>query len=929
MSENQQNDWMTEEDTLGDKLPGVPGKDLSEGTHVHRYIILGLIGKGGMGAVYKAYDPELDRNIALKMLTVSPQEGETASLPQARLMREAQALAKLNHPNVVFVFDVGTYEEGVYIAMEYVEGRTFRDWLKQDKPKPKEIIEVLLAAGRGLQAAHLEGIVHRDFKPENLIVGDNGQVKVLDFGLARAQGFENLTIDQSRPRSIIDSQSGSGEQLLSQSLTQVGSLIGTMAYMAPEHFRFQELDEKTDQFSYCITLFEALYGRRPFEGKTKAELEKNVTHGRMQIPVGNDVPDWIKNIALRGLSVAKNDRFPTMDQLLEELAVDPVALRQQRQKKQLMAGAIVAIALLPFLVWYLFVFESSLCSNAQEKLSGVWNIFTRGAVEKSFLKTEVAYAEDTLTRVLRLLDVYSSRWKQSYQEACEATHVSGEQSFDMLDLRMGCLRNCLREFSAMTEVFADADKTVVGRAVQAASAISDLSECSNLELLRAKTKITFMDEKTKQKSQVIKNRLIKVEAVRKSGQYKKALTSGKQILEEAHKTKQPQLIAAVNLMVGRALVDLGRLDEASAALENAYYDADGSGDDLKALRAANQLIYSVGYRQADHKTGQRWYRSAVTKRQRLRLDLNHPDVANSFHNLGNLHLSQGQYDNALTAFQQALSIRENVLFPNHPDLASSYNCLGIVYRNQGILDDAQQAYAKTLEIHIKALGPQHPKVGATHNNIGLLSYDQGKLKQSFQAYQQAIEIFRKSLGAEHPYLAISLYNIGELYIFQKKFDDALRVLQRARAILEKNKDSKLVIVMQYLGATYLRQGQYTKARDYYQESLENVENSLGKDHPIVVDSLVGMGEIAWLQGRQAESQKILERLIQICTQQTCDAESYCSALFILAQLLDAKNGDNSRALELGQQARTECKKMPLLKERSAKIAQWLQERQKT
>ena len=162
MSSQVQNDGFESQETVGVESSDTEMAELAQGTRVHRYLILELIGKGGMGAVYKAYDPELDRRIAIKVLALVPQVGENASKPQARLMREAQALAKLNHPNVVAVFDVGIHQNGVYIAMEYVEGKTLRAWLHQDNPTQAEIIKVFLGAGRGLQAAHEQGIVHRD-----------------------------------------------------------------------------------------------------------------------------------------------------------------------------------------------------------------------------------------------------------------------------------------------------------------------------------------------------------------------------------------------------------------------------------------------------------------------------------------------------------------------------------------------------------------------------------------------------------------------------------------------------------------------------------------------------------------------------------------------------------------------------------------------
>ena len=459
MKEQKQKEVVEEEDTLGDVQTCKKGSDLKEGTHVHRYIILGLIGKGGMGAVYKAYDPELDRNIALKILSLSPQEGETNSVPQARLMREAQALAKLNHPNVVSVFDVGTHEDGVYIAMEYVEGKTLREWIKQDEPNQQKIIEVMLAAGRGLHAAHTEGIVHRDFKPENLIVGNTGQVRVLDFGLARAADFENLPIRKKSLPEQLDSQSQ--EQFLSQPLTQVGILIGTMAYMAPEHFLYQELDEKTDQFSFCLTLFESLFGQRPFSGKTKTALEDNVTQGRIQVPKGVNVSDWLKNIVLKGLSVSKEDRYQSMAQLLDDLGYDPELARLQKRRKQLFVLSFVLATVFLLGFGYVFFQRSEVCTGADLKIARVWSNADQKKVKESFIQTGLSYADETWTRVKKSLDSHLVRWANEYTETCEATRVRGEQSEDHMALKLDCLDRYLRNMQALVKVLIQADQTVV------------------------------------------------------------------------------------------------------------------------------------------------------------------------------------------------------------------------------------------------------------------------------------------------------------------------------------------------------------------------------------------------------------------------------------------------------------------------------------
>ena len=366
------NEQKENEDTIADEKPLPRATELKEGTHIDRYQILGLLGKGGMGAVYKAYDPELDRSIAIKILTVKPHEGETVSRPRARLMREAQALAKLSHPNVVSVFDVGTYEEGIYIAMEYVKGKTLRQWLKDNHPTQKEILNLLSKAGKGLHAAHTEGIVHRDFKPDNIIIGDQGRVKVLDFGLARAAGTDDPIIPHEQPKSVEDSTSG--EKLLSKPLTRVGAIIGTTVYMAPEHFLFEELDEKTDQFSFCVTLFEALYGKRPFLGTTSAELEKNITEGLIRIPQGADVPQWIEVIIRKGLSISKDDRYVSLLELLDDLGNDPEVAREMRRKKRRTSLAIILLTFMTLGLGYFAVSNrTEICTGAKKKAADIWN----------------------------------------------------------------------------------------------------------------------------------------------------------------------------------------------------------------------------------------------------------------------------------------------------------------------------------------------------------------------------------------------------------------------------------------------------------------------------------------------------------------------------------------------------------------------------
>ena len=278
-------------DTELDSVPANRSqKVLTAGTRVGRYVIRDVIGRGGMGVVYGADDPDLHREVAIKIL----RHDFARTQPDAakRIVREAQAMAKISHPNVVAVFDVGTFDDQVFIAMERVHGGNLRGWIaKQDSIGA--IVDAFVAAGHGLVAAHDAGVVHRDFKPDNVLVADDGRVRVTDFGLALDEASERL----SEP-----------DMLSSGSLV----IAGTPAYMAPEQHAGANVDPRTDQFSFCVALYEALYGKRPFTGSTRSALADAVAEGRISVaPVGSRVPRTLREIVLRGLSPTPGDRFPT------------------------------------------------------------------------------------------------------------------------------------------------------------------------------------------------------------------------------------------------------------------------------------------------------------------------------------------------------------------------------------------------------------------------------------------------------------------------------------------------------------------------------------------------------------------------------------------------------------------------------------------
>ncbi|HUS66350.1 MAG TPA: protein kinase, partial [Kofleriaceae bacterium] len=312
---------------------------LAGGTRVGRYQVRELIGVGGIGAVYAAHDPALERLVALKVLRSDGMD--SASGPggdlRARLLREARAMAQLNHPNVVMVHDAGTFEDRVFLAMELVDGTTLRRWLEGRGRSTEEVLAAFRAAGEGLAAAHRIGLVHRDFKPENVLVGEDGRVRVTDFGLARPANGEGTGTHQAI---------GAARPTWSHAtLTRTGVMAGTPAYMAPEQYVGEAPDQRTDQFSFCVALYEALYGQRPFAGESLDDMADSVIHGRMRPPPGrSQVPAGLRAAILRGLEVDRDARFPSMAALLAAMAAVPVA-RPAARRRPVIAAAAGAVVL--------------------------------------------------------------------------------------------------------------------------------------------------------------------------------------------------------------------------------------------------------------------------------------------------------------------------------------------------------------------------------------------------------------------------------------------------------------------------------------------------------------------------------------------------------------------------------------------------------
>ena len=425
-----------------------------------------------MGVVFAAFDPQLNRKVALKILRANQSEAADKQQLRARLYREAQAIAKLSHPNVITVFDVGTVGASVFVAMEFVEGVTLTEYLEQPRTLDA-ILDAFSQAGRGLGAAHEAGLVHRDFKPDNVLMGFDGLARVSDFGLARSD--PSLVVeDDDEPEFASDPADVGDVNLLSSPITQAGAVVGTPRYMAPEQHAGAPPDPRSDQFAFCVALYQAIYRQDPFVAHTMERLVQAKQQGRiMEPPEVVKVPGRIEQLIWRGLSPDPRRRYSSMQALLEDLRKDPAV--RGRPVLRWIVGLGLSSAALGIAALQSGDPKRTRCDEAEVRWRDVWNPARERVIRAAF---EAADPEASWDVVARGLDAYGDAFAQQYASACAA--VRGPRPTDdmVFQLRQSCLME-RRDFAdALIGLFEAPDRALVRAAPQAVAELPGLARCS-------------------------------------------------------------------------------------------------------------------------------------------------------------------------------------------------------------------------------------------------------------------------------------------------------------------------------------------------------------------------------------------------------------------------------------------------------------------
>ncbi len=857
---------------------------LEVGSFLGRYQILGPLGEGGMGVVYRARDAELGRDVAVKLVTTSGAASDTLA---TRLMREAQALAQLSHPNVVAVYDVGRVDGGVFLAMELVQGETGDAWIKR-KPGWREVLAVFRDAGRGLAAAHQVGLVHRDFKPANLILGADGRVRVLDFGLARtaqaggeggepdvelaslgddastwsgqARDVPSTTgpIDAAKLASMStpsgdkdppkDPMSSSERRLLETPLTQVGAIVGTPPYMAPEQHLGGASDARTDQFSFCVAFYQALYGERPFDGANYAELSTNIIKGKVKPPPASSaVPAWLRAVVLRGLSVVPDRRFASMDAILAAMANDP-ALRRRRWAGAAAVALLVGIA---GVASWRNLHAPSPCTGADREYGAAWNDAQKAAVRAAFDKTGAPFAADAYTAVAAALDGYGARWVAMNSEACEATRVRATQSSELLDLRMLCLRRRLDDVRAEVEVFTGADNEVVTRAPEMARSLPSLGECADAEALRAPVRPPT-DATMRKRVDAARKSLATIHALWQAGRYPAAQKLMTPLLDEAHAIGYRPLEGEVLLQEGRIADSAGDYPRSKSAYGDAAVAAEAGRDDETAAQAECGLVWVVGERLGKYADAHELARVAQAKIDRL--DRGELLQALLDGHVATLFEEEGKYKDADARASRVLATREKVLGPDDYSVGEALGDLADIKVQLGAYDDGIGLYRRALKIMENTVGGAHPKTGSLHVNLGAALRSAGHLDEAVVEYKRALEIIERSLGRDHPMLATVDINFGAVLLEEGHEGDAEAQFKRALEIWTKNlgPDHPSTGTAWFrLGNVALKEGRAAEAHADYQKTLDIWTAKLGAEHPSVAVALDGRGDALFAEGKLA------------------------------------------------------------------------------
>ena len=863
---------------------GDEGDELVVGSTFGRFRVVAHLGAGGMGVVVAAHDPTLDRKVAIKLVHPSS-ERDDAQLRTAelRMVREARAMAKLAHPNVVAVHEVGVDARGVFLVMELVEGGTLADWLREPRPW-RAVVERFVAAGRGLAAAHAAGLVHRDFKPSNVLVGADGRVRVTDFGLvAAARGPDH----PAPAPAVVDD----GHDLTS------GTILGTPQYMSPEQHTGDPVDPRADQWAFCASLYEALYREHPFPYETRAALVLAVCDGVVPTPrEPRDVPPRLLALVRRGMALAPSARFPSMTALLEELERDPA-----RTRRRAAAGVgVVALAGAAAFGWLhdrgAVPAPRGLCAEAEPG----WAPGARETARGKFTALRGAAGADAFTRADARLGGYLAAWRTARGTACTAPDDT-----PAYHARMACLARIRAEVGALTDVFAAAaDPVLVDGAVAAVASLPPVAACAHAGAAGPAVPAA-------QRAQVdaVDAALRRVEALYRAGLVRDAIAAAEEALARAE-------ASGIDLAIGRAALAVGRARERATAYADAERDlrraaqvAAAAGDDATVAEAWTTLLWVVSRLSRSKETLELapLVEAAITRAgddPRLRAEL---ALAT-----GSALIELGRYDEATPVLARSLAVWDE-LDPENPAAARVLVSMSNVARYRGDVESATASLTRALALREAAFGPDHVSLSPVLVNLGNLALDRGDLVTARSRCERSLAIAEASGSAADTILRClgnARAEAGELALARDFLERSL-----ATAPLDRQPYARLA-----LADLELSLGEAAAALPRCEAALAQL--GAHTDRPRAVACL---GRALIALGRGAEAVAPLTEALAQLERDRGRQRDHADLRFALAQATWRDRAARPRARELAELARADYQAINATR-RLAAVDAWLAER---
>lgn len=780
-----------------------------------RFELRERVGQGGMGFVYSGWDPDLARRVAIKV--VRPRIGSDDG--HERLLAEARTLARIQHPNVVTILDAGRTGDRVWLAMEFIP-RSLATWLKT-RPEPSAIVDAFRQAARGLLAAHRAGLVHRDFKPSNVLLRDDDSVAVADFGLARLVG-----------------DMGSA------------AVAGTLFFMSPEQLDGRPIDARSDQYSWCVALYQALYSEHPYLGESVAIRRSSA---RPKKPEVRGPKSRVDMVLERGLCEDPADRFGDMEALL-------AALEPRSRSWGWIAAAGVGAAAAAAVIAVPEPAEVT-CEQVASKLRGSWGSAQRNALAERFALSSAPLAEDATASVTAALDDYAQHWSGARVAACEA---SREPSVVMtsveLDRRIACLDDRVADFDALVEALLDADARTVERASRAVDELPSLSRCENDEALRSSPK-TPEDPELAAKIAELRERLARARSRYRLGHYEVAGTLAREVRRDVTRSESAPLWAAAARLEGRSLNRRGEHERGAALVEEAGLLSQAVGDDDGALDAARIQIRHRAEFAPFSRAEVDWARLGAAMLERLGTP---PDAAmNWYQAVATAKVRRHDLVGALEAVKLAEGFASVAAPPQSPRRGNLAMTRGGVLTSLGRFDEALESFEYARDVYGRSLGTSHPAYASVVQNIGAAYTARGDKAKGRQHFVEALGTMEALLGTDSTQLADYHYNIAVVDYDLGRLDDAEREMTRAQQMYIEELGPEHPYVgsaHEELGRIDLKREDHEAAREHYERALQIKEAALGPDNPEVILSLRGLARLAIATGRAPEGLELYERI---------------------------------------------------------------------